>query len=120
MKIGRKLSNDNVYSLVIKGLLTDFGGMLFESKNDCQSRKVKNTKIKGWIIHTTYVSDTRKYETGIQNKDLNDGNWVSVEEYETKKEAEEGHKSWIKAVLKQKEFFDIFYNEIFKLSKGVK
>lgn len=49
----------------------------------------------GIVIDTCFTPDTLKWETGI-SVDNNEDKWVIVEMYKNKKEAEEGHKKWIK------------------------
>lgn len=64
-------------------------------KNDYKERKVDNFKNDKICIDTCYASDTGAYETGIESKYYNNGNWVIVQEYESKEEAIKGHQEWI-------------------------
>ncbi len=50
-------------------------------------------------VDTCFVKDTNKYETGIW---VNDNPIVIVEEYETREEAELGHKKYIDMCSKEK------------------
>jgi len=48
-------------------------------------------------VDTCAVTDsTKPFETGIQHPSYNDGEWIIVEEYDTKEQAERGHKKWVK------------------------
>ena len=70
----------------------DFFSMAF----DRESRKVATTEIGGAVIDTCAVTDSaRPFETGIQHPEYNGGKWVIVELYDTKGEAELGHKKWV-------------------------
>lgn len=49
------------------------------------------------IIDTAWVNDCKPpYETAIQHKNYNNGQWVIVEHYETKEKALSGHMKWVK------------------------
>jgi hypothetical protein len=67
-----------------------FGFNLEDSYNN---RKLFNTTVKDVIIDTCRsLGDTDDpYETGIQSKHYNNGEWVIVEEYEDEGSAIEGH-----------------------------
>jgi hypothetical protein len=61
-----------------------------------EQRKVANTKINDAIIDTCAVTDSEQpYETAIQHKAYNEGQWVIVEMYDTKKQSIIGHKKWV-------------------------
>ena len=61
-----------------------------------EDRLVANTVINDVEIDTVAVTDSdQPYETGIQSKAYNNGDWVIVEMYETEALAEDGHKKWI-------------------------
>ena len=48
------------------------------------------------VVDTASVSDgSQPYETGICHPEYNDGDWVIVEAYDTKEEAQEGHIKWV-------------------------
>ena len=65
----------------------------FTTKFDSyEDRLVKNTKQGTYEIDTCYCNDTEKFETAIKK---NDGNWIVVEEYETKTIAEKMHEKWV-------------------------
>lgn len=63
--------------------------------DDYEERKVGKTEIGKLTISTVYTSD-EGYETAI----LDDNGAYPVERYETKKEAERGHKRWVKKAPK--------------------
>lgn len=65
-----------------------------------EQKKIINTIIHNMLIDiivcTTEISDSNKpYETGIKCSEYND-NWIIVELYDTQKDAELGHKRWVK------------------------
>ena len=72
--------------------LMDFYKFLTTKFDSYEDRLVKNTKQGRYIIDTCYCNDTEKFETAI-NKD--NGQWIVVEEYETKELAKNGHKKWV-------------------------
>lgn len=62
-----------------------------------EERNVKNYTKDEMSIDTSAVSDSDKsYETGIQHPLYNEGEWVIVELYDNKEEAESGHDKWVK------------------------
>ena len=67
-----------------------------------ESRKVENTEVNDVVIDTCMVTDsTQSYETGICSKHYNDNQWIIVEQYDDKIQAEEGHKKWVKVFGKE-------------------
>ena len=63
-----------------------------------EQRKVANTEINGANIDTCAIMDsTKPYETGISHPKFKGGNWIIVEEYNSKKEAQIGHDKWVEA-----------------------
>lgn len=64
--------------------------------NNYEERKIANYNKDGVVIDTCAVSDSRQpYETGIQHPQYNSGDWVIVELYNTKTEAQIGHDKWV-------------------------
>jgi len=64
--------------------------------NNYELRKVANTQVGGASIDTCAVTDSaRPYETGIKHSRYNDGWWIIVQLYDSKEEAEVGHKKWV-------------------------
>lgn len=65
-----------------------------------EDRKVDTTVINNvgeCTVDTCYVNDgLQDYETAVQHPKYNRGNWVIVEAYDTKEEAQEGHDKWVK------------------------
>lgn len=51
-------------------------------------------------IDTCIPSDTGVWETGIKRKSV-EGEWVIVSQYDSDKEAKEGHEQWVK-LMKEK------------------
>jgi len=67
-----------------------------EMMNNYEERNVKNTEVGKAIIDTSAINDSSKpYETGIQHPEYNKGDWIIVELYNTKEEAEKGHYKWV-------------------------
>ena len=105
---GKKLTNDDAISLGLGGLMTGFGGMLYESEEENKARRPFNTERKGFTVDTCLTPDTGTWETGIKCERLNGGAWVIVEQYENKEKAEKGHKKWVKYMgTKPKKLYDI-------------
>lgn len=68
----------------------------FWSMDSHDERVVDHYEVGKLVIDTAAVNDGAKlYETGICHLDYNHRNWVIVEAYNTKKEAQAGHKRWI-------------------------
>ena len=91
-----------------------------------EERVVDNDKFDGYTIDTVYACDTEMYETGIKYKD---SQWIIVEEYRTKKEAQKGQDKWLKRIekYKPKEIYSIqtgkieefhYTNFIYKLGQN--
>lgn len=70
--------------------------VVFGMVKSYDSRKIDNTCINEYIVDTVYADDTGLYETAVKHPDINSGEWVIVEEYETKRAAISGHKKWVK------------------------
>lgn len=61
-----------------------------------ESRKIDRYDGDNFFISTAEVTDTdHPYETAIKHPDYNNNSIVIVEMYDTRQEAEEGHKKWI-------------------------
>lgn len=61
-----------------------------------EDRKVDRYEADKMIIDTASVTDgNQPYETGICHPEYNNGDWVIVEAYDTKEEAQEGHNKWV-------------------------
>ena len=64
-----------------------------------EERKVDNTKFEKTEIDTCSVTDSNQdYETGIKDPRYNDGDWIIVEMYDTKEEAQTGHNKWVETM----------------------
>jgi len=67
----------------------------FDMADNYKERKVANYSKDGIVIDTCAVSDSDKpFETGVAHPQYNDGDWVIVQLYNTKKEAKKGHDKW--------------------------
>ena len=100
-----KITSMSAYDLGIGGLLNGFGGMLYGGENSKENRLVGRygKDNDNLIIDTCYTSDTGLYETGIiDHRYINGEHWLIVDEYETKKEAQLGHKKWTKVLKSEK------------------
>lgn len=59
-------------------------------------RKVDNYKCDDFTVDTAWVNDNDPpYETAVAHKNFNDGDWIILEHYETKEEAQIGHNKWV-------------------------
>lgn len=64
---------------------------------DKQNREnALNTIIKNITIDTCCAFDTNIWETGINKNN----NWVIVEQYSSEEKAKNGHKQWVKNIIK--------------------
>lgn len=80
----------NTFSLVKDSILA--GGI----ENLPHREDVFRDEVNKIIIDTCCAPDTGCWETGIC-KDEEEA-WIIVEQYETREEAEEGHKKWVQAI----------------------
>lgn len=110
---GKNISGKKAFDLGIGGIMTGFGGMLFNK--DYDERVVANTKGKDFTVDTSFVSDTGCFETGIESAKFNNGDWVIVDEYKTKAEAKRKHLAWVKFMkTNPKKLKSIHTDEIYK------
>jgi hypothetical protein len=64
-----------------------------------EQRKVANFTKDGIAVDTAAVTDSDKlFETAIRHQKYNHGDWIVVELYNTKKQAEDGHGKWVEFV----------------------
>ena len=71
----------------------------FQDMDNYEERKVANTDIGDITVDTARVSDGRQsYETALAHPEYNEGKWIIVEAYDTKKEARAGPQRWVKNV----------------------
>jgi len=89
-----------------------------------EQRKVAHYEKDDLIIDTCAVTDSDEpYETGIEYPKYNNGEWVIVEMYNSKEEAEKGHQKWIEKMTGKnppKELKDVSTAGIAKLYNKVK
>jgi hypothetical protein len=75
----------------------------FEMMGNYEQRKVANFEKGDLVVDTAAVTDADKpYETGIQHPAYNAGEWVIVELYDTKEEAQKGRNRWVKKMTGKK------------------
>ena len=56
-----------------------------------------------WCVDTCDVTDSEQpFETGIEHHSYNDGKWIIVEMYTTRKAAEKGHEKWVRVMREKK------------------
>jgi len=80
-------------------MLFDFLSMA----DNYEQRKVDRFEKGELTVDTCSVSDSDKpYETAIEHPRYNAGKWVIVELYDTREEAEVGHKKWVKKMTSKK------------------
>jgi len=62
-----------------------------------EERKVDRYEEGNLTIDTCLITDDDEYnyETAIKHPFYNNGNWVIVEQYYTKEEAQNGHNKWV-------------------------
>ena len=66
-------------------------------------RKVDRYEQNGLIVDTCSVNDgDHPYETAVSHPKYNSGEWVIVEAYDTKEEAQAGHDKWIETMTAKK------------------
>ena len=77
----------------------------------------------GLVVSTAEVIDGAKpYETAITHPDYNEGEWVVVEAYASKKAAQTGHNRWVKTMQAKrlpKELVDCCNSEIGQMFGGL-
>jgi spermidine/putrescine-binding protein len=67
-----------------------------------EDRKVDRFEDENLIVDTAEVTDSdQKYETAVQHPQYNEGEWIIVECYDTKEQAQEGHDKWVKKMTKE-------------------
>lgn len=69
------------------GFLADVGNY--------DQRKVARYEEGDTIISTAFASDAGGYETAVRDPRWNGGDWVIVQPYDTRAEAESGHAEWV-------------------------
>ena len=85
------MKGENVFNL--------FG---FGNIGNYEARKVSKDVFDWGFISTARVTDGEKpYETAVEHKSYNGGDMVIVESYDTKEEAEDGHKKWVKTMTSE-------------------
>lgn len=68
----------------------------FLMADNYEDRVVANFTDGVLTVDTTYVNDgAHPYETGIEHPQYNEGDWVIVEAYDTKEDAQAGHDKWV-------------------------
>jgi len=81
-------------------MMFEFLGMI----GNYEQRKIANDKVDGGVVSTAAVNDSDKpYETGICHPSYDDGNWVTVELYDTMEQAKIGHKKWCEILASKPE-----------------
>lgn len=68
-----------------------------------EQRRVDRYEKGGLMISTASMPDSEKpFETAVAHPEYNEGKIIIVEEYDTKKEAQEGHNRWVKTMTHKK------------------
>lgn len=83
-------------------------------------RELKEDYVNDYHIDTCAVDDREwTYETAIECKWFNDGNWIVVRGYETREAAEAGHATWCnKAKTGFQKLYDVYENKIYCKGKA--
>src|SRR5258705_1718212 len=62
-----------------------------------EDRKVDSTEVGDSEVDTCSVNDgIQDYETAVKHPKYNDGEWIIVEAYDTKEDAQTSHDKWVK------------------------
>lgn len=110
---GKKISN---YEFDIFNLMGGMTSNIFGAEDRRKNALTKETK--EFTVDTCLAGDTGCWETGICSDKFNHGEWVIVDEYETRKKAKVGHEKWIKHMkTNPKELTDIHIDKTYKLIK---
>jgi hypothetical protein len=109
---GKKISSYNPMSL---------SGLLISMDRICDSylyrREAINTVGDDFTVDTVMSPGTFIWETGIMSKKFNKNDWVIVDEYKTKKQAEKKHLRWVKYMENNpQELTDININKKYKFN----
>jgi hypothetical protein len=75
-----------------------FGGILgmMDMMDDYKERKVKRFEKDKLVVDTARVTDsTKPFETAVEHPDYKSGEFIVVENYDTKEDAEKGHERWV-------------------------
>jgi hypothetical protein len=95
----------------------------FGMLNNYEQRKVARDELEDTIIDTVLVTDSlQPYETAISHAKYNNGDWIVVEMYDTKEEANLGHDRWVKIMTNDNlpdELVDVSSCEIAQLWEGI-
>lgn len=85
-----------------------------------KERELKEDWVNDYHIDTCAVDDREwSYETAIECKWFNGGNWVIVRGYETKEDAEVGHSTWCnKAKTGFNKLYDVYEDRIYCKEKA--
>ena len=63
---------------------------------DYDERLVDNYSENGIVVDTVRVTDSpMPYETGVKHPDYSNRDWIIVDTYPTKEEAQIGHNKWV-------------------------
>ena len=74
----------------------------FEMMFNYEERKVTRYEQDNLIIDTCAITDSdQPYETAVAHPSYNDGNFIIVELYKTKEEAQIGHDKWVKIMTSE-------------------
>ncbi len=95
----------------------------FDMVGNYEQRKVANFTKDELVIDTASVTDgDHPYETGILHPEYNDGDWIIVEAYDSKEDAQRGHDDWVKIMTAKElpdELRDCVNAGIGKLSESI-
>ena len=113
MKKGKSITGEWGAKEIIGSLLK------LSNSEPINRRRVDSTEVKRFFVSTVKAPDFNVYETAIQHKGLlrsiNKSEWIIVEEYKTKKEAQKGHKDWVEyCKTNPKKFWEIRLGKVIK------
>lgn len=86
-----------------------------------KERLVENTKVGEGQVDTVRVTDCdQPFETAISHPLYNKGDWIIVENYDTKEDAKLGHAKWVERLeALPKSFTDVNQCHIAKIAEKV-
>lgn len=80
-------------------------------------RVVRNDKTDDFTLDTALVTDRNwRYETAVEHKDFNDGDWIILDGCNSKELAVEMHDKWLTKLLNEDitELTDYYTGEVFR------
>ena len=98
-------------------------GMLgfLDMAGNYNERVVKNDKTDDFTLDTALVTDRSwRYETAVEHKDFNNGDWIVLEGADTKEDAIKVHEKWLSKLANNdvNELIDCYLGETYHRQKN--